>query len=70
MSFSGVPPNEMMHGLRVVAIFSSSSQSFESALAILMIGRLNSTHQSTDFSSKGVAMGMQPDFLMVSTITP
>ena len=46
--------------MRVVAIFSISTQSLRSELAILMIGSSSSTQRSTDASSNGVAIGMQP----------
>ena len=44
------------------AIFSISSQSFRSELAILRIGMPSSQHRSTEFSSNGVAIGCKrPD---------
>jgi hypothetical protein len=67
-SFWEVPPLEQMTGLRVLAIFSINGQSLMSELAILMIGNPSSTHNSTDLSSNGVAIGMPPDLRMDSTI--
>ena len=58
--FSVAPPDETITGRRVDAIFSSSGQAFTSEDATLMSGKSNSTHMSTDASSKGVAIGMQP----------
>ena len=60
MSFTDAPPVETMTGLRVLAIFSIRTQSFMSELAILMISMPSSTHRSTDASSNGVAIRMQP----------
>ena len=60
MSLSDEPPVETMTGLRVLAIFSIRIQSLMSELAILMIGSSSSTQRSTDASSNGVAIGMQP----------
>ena len=60
MSFSDDPPLEAMTGLPVVAIFSISTQSLMSELAILMICTLSSTHLSTETSSNGVAIVIIP----------
>ena len=60
VSFSDDPPSEAMTGSLVLAIFSIRTQSLMSELAILMILTPNSTHRSTEASSKGVAAGMQP----------
>ncbi len=67
MSLSELPPVETMTGLRVVAIFSISIQSFRSELAILMIWTPSSWHRSTEASSNGVAIVMQPALRMAST---
>ena len=56
MSFSEEPPVETITGFFVLAIFSISSQSFRSELAILRIWMPSSQQRSTDFSSNGVAM--------------
>ena len=56
-------------GLLVEAIFSINGQSFMSELAIFIIGKSNSTHKSTESSSKGVDMGIQPIFLISSINT-
>ena len=66
-SFSEEPPVETMTGLRGVAIFSISTQSLTSELAILMIWMPSSTQRSTDASSNGVAIGMQPALRIAST---
>ena len=65
-SLSDVPPVEQSIGLRVFAIFSISSQSLTSELASLISGNPSSMQKSTDFSSNGVAIGMQPAFLIAS----
>ena len=67
MSLSEEPPVEAMTGFRVLAIFSIRNQSFRSELASLRICTPSSTHRSTDFSSNGVADGIQPLFRMAST---
>ena len=66
-SFSLAPPEETITGLRIDAIFSINGQSFMSELAIFIIGISNSTQRSTDSSSKGVAIGIQPIALTLLT---
>ncbi len=66
-SRSDEPPVEMTTGFFVVAIFSIRNQSLMSELAILRICTPNSTHLSTETSSKGVAMVIRPHFRVART---
>src|SRR3954470_10276343 len=67
MSLMEAPPVDTITGLLVEAIFSIKGQSFKSELAILIIGKSNSSQRSTDASSKGVAIGIQPLSLIAFT---
>ena len=67
MSLSDDPPVETITGFLVLAIFSSSSQSFRSELATFKMGSPSSTHRSTERSSNGVAVAMHPPCRMALT---
>src|SRR3954469_23751143 len=67
MSLMDAPPVDTITGLLVEAIFSIKGQSFKSELAILIMGRSNSSQRSTDASSNGVAIGIQPLSLIAFT---
>src|ERR1700690_1821303 len=67
MSLSDMPPMETMTGFFAFAILSMSIQSLQPELAILMNGISKYSMRSTDFSSNGVVIGMQFDFLIAST---
>jgi len=54
----------------VLEIFSIKGQSLESELAIFIIGKSKYSHKSTESSSKGVAIGIQPTFFISLTKTP
>ena len=69
VSFSDSPASDTMTGFLVDAIFSRRTQSLESALATLMMGRSSRWIRSTEASSKGVAMGMQFCLRIASTRT-
>src|ERR1700735_4568950 len=61
------PPVETTTGFFVLAIFSIRTQSFKSELASLMIGIPSSTQRSTERSSKGVAVAVNPAWRIART---
>ena len=71
-AFSSIPTPEEVAARRHLTwedfIRTSKGQAFTSDEATLMTGKSNSTHMSTEGSSKGVAIGMHPTFLISATI--
>ena len=63
----GGAAGETMAGFFAFAIFSIRIQSLQSELAILRMGIPSSQQKSTELSSNGVAIGMQPAARMACT---